>query len=136
MSYRTFLANVFSLCEWIVSDKPSRVWINGETGLTSVVNPEEFFEQAFGDNDLENMIPHFSADLNTDNAYDAVSAYRDALLKLERLFNTDPHIEPRRLLASNEWLNLCSAATQVVAIPAAHTAFSLTYPNESTQMPD
>ena len=123
MSYRTFLANVFSLSEWIASDKPNRQWVNGETGLSSVVNPEEFFEMALGDDDLENMISHFSADLKSENAYDAVSAYRDALLKLETLFDSDPRIEPRRLLASSEWLKLCSAAREVVALPAAQTAF-------------
>ena len=121
------MANVFCLCEWIASDKPGREWVNGERGLSSVVNPEELFEMELGDNDLENMIRHFSADLKSENAYDAVSAYRDALLQLERLFNSDPRIEPRRLLASNEWLNLCSAARQMVALPAVQTAFSQTY---------
>lgn len=127
MTYHTFLANIFSLCEFIRSDHPSRVWVNGETGLTSVVSPEEFFEQAFGDNDLENMILHFSSELKAENAYEAITTYRDSLLKLEALFDANQALEPRLLLASEEWQNLRSAAAQVVTIPAARTAFQETY---------
>ena len=59
MGYHTFLANIFGLSEFISSDHPYRAWVNGETGITSVISLEEFFEQAFGDTDLENMILHF-----------------------------------------------------------------------------
>ena len=127
MPYHTFLANVFSLCEFIVSNRPARVWVNGETGVTSVFSPEEFLEQALGDNDLENMILHFSAELKADNAYGAVTTYRDSLLKLEAFFDASQRIEPRLLLASKEWLNVCSAAEQVVTLAAARTAFQQTY---------
>ena len=71
MTYHTFLANIFSLCKFIGSDLPSRVWVDGEAGVTSVVSPEEFFEQAFGDNDLENMILRFSTELKAEHAYPA-----------------------------------------------------------------
>ena len=127
MTYQTFLANVFSLCEFIVSNRPARVWVNGETGVTSVFSPEEFFEQAFGDNDLENMILHFSTELKADNAYGAVTTHRDSLLKLEAFFDASQRIEPRLLLASKEWLNVCSAAEQVVTLAAARTVFQQTY---------
>jgi hypothetical protein len=127
MTYHTFLANVFGLCKFIVSNGPARVWVNAETGVTSVINPEEFFEQAFGDNDLENMILHFSAELNADNAYGPVTSYRDSLLELETFFNANQPIDPRLLLASKEWLNVRSAAEQVVRIPAARTACEQTY---------
>jgi hypothetical protein len=125
MTYHTFLANVFGLCGFIVSDGPFRVWVNGEAGVTSVISPEEFLEQAFGDNDLEDM--HFSAELNADNAYDAVTTYRDSLLKLEAFFDENERIQPRLLLASREWLNACSAAEQLLTLAAARTAFQQTY---------
>ena len=127
MTYGTFLANVFGLCEFIISDDPVRAWVNGETGVTSVISPDEFLEQAFGDSDLENMILHFSAELKADDAYGVVTAYRDSLLKLEKFFETNQRIEPRVLLASKEWLNACSAAEQVVTRPAVRTAFQQTY---------
>lgn len=127
MTYHTFLANIFSLCKFIGSDLPSRVWVDGEAGVTSVVSPEEFFEQAFGDNDLENMILRFSTELKAEHAYPAITAYRDSLLKLEALFDAKQGIEPRKFLASEEWLNLCSAVGQVMALPAARTAFQQGY---------
>jgi hypothetical protein len=127
MTYSTFLANVFSLCEFIVSNLPARVWVNGETGVTSVVSLEEFFEQAFGDGDLENMILHFSAELKADNTYGVVTGYRDSLLRLEAFFDANQRIEPRLMLASKEWLNVCSAAERVVTLPTARTAFQQTY---------
>ena len=122
MTYHTFLANVVSLCEFIVSNDPARIWVNGETGGSSVISPIEFFEQAFGDNDLENMIPHFSAELKADNAYGPVATYRNSLVRLEALFDANRQIEPRLLLASEEWVNMCAAAEQVVGLPAARTA--------------
>jgi len=127
MSYQTFLANIFGLCELIGSDRPYRVWVNGETGITSVISPEEFFEQAFGDTDLENMVLHFSTELKAENAHGTITTYRDSLLKLEALFDATQGIEPRLLLASEEWQNLCSAASQVLTLPAARRAFQQVY---------
>ena len=127
MSYHTFLANIFSLSEFIGSDRPYRAWVNGETGITSVINPEEFFEQAFGDTDLENMLLHFSTELKVESVYGAITTFRDSLLKLEALFDATQGIEPRLLLVSEEWQTLCSAASQVLTLPAARRAFQQVY---------
>jgi len=127
MSYHTFLANIFSLCEFIGSDRSYRAWVNGETGITSVISLEEFFEQAFGDTDLESMILHFSTELEADNAYRTITIFRDSLLKLEAVFDATQGIEPRLLLASEEWQILCSAASQVLTLPAARRAFQQDY---------
>jgi hypothetical protein len=118
VDFEHWFDNIVSSCDFVVSTAPYRVWVRGETNVTSAYDCTEFLEQTLGDLDLEGLVPQFADRLHLAGAYDAVLSFRHALLQFERLSEIrQPGAQ--QLLASGEWKGVEYAAKEVLALPTA-----------------
>lgn len=109
--------NVISSCDFVTSTAPHRVWVQAEKGVSSAHDCSEFLEQTLGDLDLENLLPQFASSLRVMDAYEPISDFCHALLKLEQRCDGQPAAE--QLLTSAEWKGVEAAARRVLSAPAA-----------------
>jgi hypothetical protein len=98
-----WLDGIVSACELISSPNAfERVWVFGDTSITSIHYPDELFEQLLGDLHLEESLQDFADHLREMAAFDAIAGFARALVDLERVIKSNPLGAPEELLRSRE----------------------------------
>lgn len=114
----SWLDQLISYWDLVVSTAPRRVWVEGEKGVTSAYDFGEFLIQTVDGLDLENLIPENADTLRALGLYDSTVDFHRALQQLEEAFGYDP-VDATKLLDSIEWKNLRVIAEHGLKIPAA-----------------
>lgn len=121
VDFEYWFEGVVATCQLISSPTEfERVWIFGDSSITSIHYPDELFEQMLGDLNLEECHRHFADKLREMGAFDAVAEFTSILVDLETTIRSKPTLEDSRtLLTSQEWSVLQSAAKRVADLPCA-----------------
>jgi hypothetical protein len=120
VDFNYWFEGVVGTCELISSPSVfERVWVFGDTGITSIHYADELFEQLLGDLHLQECLQHFADQLREMGAWEEIGNFASALVDLERIVRSNPALDdPRTLLASQGWSLLQTAARRVVDLPS------------------
>ena len=120
VDFTYWIEGIVGTCELISSPSAfKRVWVLGDTSITSIHYPAELFEQLLGDLHLEECLEHFAEQLRELGAFEAIAGFTSALVALEGNIKGNPTLgDPETLLASQGWSALQTAAKRVVDLPS------------------
>jgi hypothetical protein len=117
-----WIANIVSSSKLIADpDALGRVWIHGETGITSAYSVGELLEQLLGDLRLQEHVHQFEDSLRRVGALEVIGAFAQASVDLEKAIEKHSSLErPENLMVSTHWKNLQIAAKRVIQLPVAN----------------
>ena len=117
ISDRIWLNYIRRTCTFILDERKLRsVWLDHKSGVTSVTNFDELFEQLFGDLDSENKEKEldriFVARID---AKKSIIQFLRAIKKIDQQrFSSKSYLNLENLLNSTDWTNLQTACRYVL----------------------
>jgi len=113
--------NIVSEADLISSPNAlTKAWIQKDKDVTSAYDIDELLEQLLGDLRLHEHLRRFDQDLCRIGAVEAVAAFAQALLDLEKIIKSDLRLKkPENLLISSQWEGLVRLAKCITQLPAA-----------------
>jgi hypothetical protein len=122
----TWLSGIGRMSEFIGDDiSLRRVWVRGDSSITSIVSYDELYEQLFDDLDSDAFEAELERHLPRDlDARVAINSFLDAIRKFDKIEATDPNMQsPTYLLSSSAWKDVQDAARRVLQLDAVKRAF-------------